>query len=1330
MTEKSLFYEALDKPPGERVAFLDVACAGQPQLRAAVEALLAAHEAAGSFLDKPAVELGQTVDSAPGRAELGATGAHTPQPDKAALPPAARPPGSGAGAVIAGRYTLVEKIGEGGMGEVWVAKQTEPVKRKVALKLIKTGMDSKAVLARFEQERQALAMMDHPNIARVLDGGMTPTGQPFFVMELVNGLPLTRFCDEAKLTPHQRLELFVPICQAVQHAHQKGIVHRDIKPANILVTIIDGRPVPKVIDFGVAKAVEGKITDEELNTQFGAIVGTLEYMSPEQAGFSGVDIDTRSDIYSLGVLLYELLTGLRPIDAKRLKKAAFSEMIRIIQEEEPSRPSTRLSTDESLPSLAALRQTEPRRLTALLRGELDWVVMKCLQKQRDRRYETANALARDVQRYLADEPVEARPPSAGYRLGKFLRRNKGPVVAGGLVLLALVAGIVGTTWGMVRAVRAREAETEQRQIAQALAEAEAVERRQAEIVAQLLERTFRDIDPSKEVEQGTSFKEQMIAKLDQSVAELSSFAGEPLVKARLLHSLGITLLGLSEHARGEKLLREALALRRQHLGSDDPKTLNSMFSLGATCQHLGRFDETLTLYGEYRERSIRHLSSDDPRRVQIDHVIGMAHQAAGNLDRAVVVFERVADWLKRHPKPDTADRLLKLHTLGAAYRETHRTKEAIAIFEDVLQRRAKLLGLDHPDTLMTTNSLGVVYVAAGRYQDSIKLLEQTSGRLLKRFAADHVSVLMIQRNLAGAYSKAGRLQAAIELLESIRDRAVARLGPNSAYTSLLVGSLADVYKKSKRFDEAIKLYEQSIKTLAATYGMEHPRVAPLINALANCYFRTGKRKEAVAELTQLSQRQAARFGPDHRETLATRRDLALLHRSLGQAKTAIEILLDVTEKSSKSLGPDHLQTLSARNALAASYFAARRPQQAIEIFEKVLAQRIEQLGAEHLDTLDTRRSLGSSYWLLRKYDRSIPLIAESLRGLESVLGIEDERTLSAAGDLAINYRDAELLDKLIDHWKVWQPRLVKAFGSNRPNIIMVTSRMVAACQARDRIADTIPIYETLRDLALKRSGPDHVETMQLTNNLASGYWFGGRLDRSVPLFEELVKASRKKRGENHPQTIGYVGNYAINLRDAGRVKEAIPLLEETIDRTRKLPGGTPRKVAFFQNALALAYQMDGQLARAETLYRTLQAESREQNGPTSEATTRVLAELARCLLVARKPAEAERIARECLTIRVKQQPDAWRTFGTQSLLGGALLGQQKYADAEPLLVKGYQGMQEREAKIPPLFKPRLREAVEWLIQLYEATDRKDEAAKWRMKLEAIKGGEKKQEKKP
>lgn len=466
--EQKLFLRLVALPPVDRPAALDQACGSDVALRQRVAGLLKDHEDSESPQDEPSDQFGATVLSDPENAT------HT---NTAEDPAEDRPQRSGstrsgspeaadtsirdesiAGAVIADRYTMVRQIGEGGMGEVWVANQTSPVKRKVAVKLIKMGMDSKAVLARFDQERQALALMEHPNIAQVLDGGITPTGQPFFVMELVNGLPLTQFCDEARLDTKGRLELFVAICQAVQHAHQKGIVHRDLKPANILVTLVDGRPVPKVIDFGVAKATTGKLTDESLSTQFGAVVGTLEYMSPEQAGFSGEDIDTRADIYSLGVILYELLTGLRPIDAQRLQKAALTELIRIIREEEPSRPSTRLSTHESLPSTAAVRQIEPRKLTAMLKGELDWVVMKCLEKSRDRRYETANGLARDIQRFLSGETVEARPASTGYRLSKFLSRNKGPLLAAGLLLLSLVGGLAGTLYGLFEAQQAVENE--------------------------------------------------------------------------------------------------------------------------------------------------------------------------------------------------------------------------------------------------------------------------------------------------------------------------------------------------------------------------------------------------------------------------------------------------------------------------------------------------------------------------------------------------------------------------------------------------------------------------------------------------------------------------------------------------------------------------------------------------------------------------------------------------------------------------------------------------------------------------------------------------------
>src|SRR5436309_2320756 len=323
------------------------------------------------------------------------------------------------------------------MGSVWMAQQAEPVKRLVALKVIKPGMDSRQVIVRFEAERQALALMDHPNIAKVLDAGTfsSPSplggegrgegeGRPYFVMELIKGVPLTKYCDEHQLTPKQRLELFVPVCQAVQHAHQKGIIHRDLKPSNVLIALYDGQPVPKVIDFGIAKATGQKLTERTLFTEFGAVVGTLEYMSPEQAELNQLDIDTRSDVYSLGVLLYELLTSTTPFQRKLLKEASLLEMLRVIREQEPPRPSTRLSTAEGLPAIAAQRGLEPKKLSGLVRGELDWIVMKCLEKDRNRRYETPSGLARDVERYLHDEPVQAHPPSPAYRFRKFVRRNK------------------------------------------------------------------------------------------------------------------------------------------------------------------------------------------------------------------------------------------------------------------------------------------------------------------------------------------------------------------------------------------------------------------------------------------------------------------------------------------------------------------------------------------------------------------------------------------------------------------------------------------------------------------------------------------------------------------------------------------------------------------------------------------------------------------------------------------------------------------------------------------------------------------------------------------
>jgi serine/threonine protein kinase/Tfp pilus assembly protein PilF len=431
LDEKAIFNIARQiGSPAARSEYLRQACGSDAALLGQVETLLRAYEQQASFLESPPLAGSAPTSDSPLSERLG---------------------------MQIGPYKLLQQIGEGGMGVVYMAEQEQPLRRRVAIKIIKPGMDSRQVIARFEAERQALSLMDHPNIARVLDGGTTESGRPYFVMELVKGQPITHYCDEKHLTPRQRLELLLPVCQAIQHAHQKGIIHRDIKPSNILVAEYDEKPVPKVIDFGVAKAIGSPLTEKTMFTGFGQIVGTLEYMSPEQAKVNQLDIDTRSDIYSLGVLLYELLAGSTPFDTQRLRSAAFDEMLRIIREEEPPKPSTKMSSSAALPSVAANRSMEPARLSKTVRGELDWIVMKALEKDRNRRYESANGFALDLQRYLSDEPVQACPPSAAYWLRKFARRNKGGLAVGALVLFFLMLLGGGTGWA-VRDRAAQEAE--------------------------------------------------------------------------------------------------------------------------------------------------------------------------------------------------------------------------------------------------------------------------------------------------------------------------------------------------------------------------------------------------------------------------------------------------------------------------------------------------------------------------------------------------------------------------------------------------------------------------------------------------------------------------------------------------------------------------------------------------------------------------------------------------------------------------------------------------------------------------------------------------------
>jgi serine/threonine protein kinase len=706
-----IFSQAVEiSEPGDLVKFLDQVCSGDASLRRNVEALLEADTSSRRLLNDATSEFAQTLNSG------------DPPPTDALISESPTDPSATAdyradvkaGVIVARRYVLESKLGEGGMGEVWAAKQTQPIKRRVALKLIKPGMDSKAVLGRFEQERQALALMDHPNIAKVLDAGLTPTGQPFFVMEIVVGLPLNRFCDEAKLGVRERLELFVPICQAVQHAHHKGIVHRDLKPANILVAMIDGRPVPKVIDFGVAKATSGALTEESLATQFGAVVGTLEYMAPEQAGMTGQDVDTRADVYSLGVVLYELLTGLRPIDAKRLRKAAVTEMIRILREEEPSKPSTRLSTDESLASSAAVRKIDPSRLMALLRGELDWVVMKCLEKQRDRRYETANALARDIQHYLADEPVEARPPSAGYRLQKFVRRHKGQVIASTAVAVALMVGVAAVVTVQLRANRDLAAKNDDLAEEQRKTEAERIKAvGNADTAIQVVRDLSRYVSLIELSGSQAITDQQRKTTLDAALTSyerlLELHPNDADVRANVArtHRYRANLCRLmNETGDAEDSYREA-SRHYSELATAHPETPSHRKDVALTSRDFALFLKTLGRLKDSTEildvsiRLYEELVRDgsengsDQRglammlldRAELDYVLGDYANTENRARRSAELYARLAERTEARAEPlDPLFRGMAEIRLAIALRELDRIDDSLAVHDRAVER--------------------------------------------------------------------------------------------------------------------------------------------------------------------------------------------------------------------------------------------------------------------------------------------------------------------------------------------------------------------------------------------------------------------------------------------------------------------------------------------------------------------------------------------------------------------------------------------------------------------------------------------------------------------
>ncbi|MCU0253228.1 MAG: tetratricopeptide repeat protein [Acidobacteria bacterium] len=925
---REVFAEAMRQPAEQRAAFIERACAGDGTLLAGVESLISGMDEAAAAESLQLTSDASSRSSAP--TVFSARG------------PAG--PSEGPGSVI-GPYKILELIGEGGFGSVFMAEQEKPVRRRVALKVIKLGMDTRQVVARFEQERQALAMMDHANIAKVLEAGATETGRPFFVMEFVQGDPITLYCDRNSLSIVERLRLFAQVCNAVQHAHQKGIIHRDIKPSNVLVSTQDGKPLVKVIDFGIAKATGARLTEMTLFTEHKTFIGTPEYMSPEQAEGS-LDIDTRTDVYSLGVLLYELLTGATPFDGRELRSAAYGEMQRIIREVDPPKPSTRVSLGrDTIAKVAASRRLEPSSLGSTVRGELDWIVMKALEKDRRRRYETANGLAMDIQRYLNGEAVVAAPPSSAYRFRKFVRRHKGIALSGAAGAAALLIGLVGFAW-QARVARdqrdralAAEAETARRaaqlkQVADfqarmlgqidpteagrelsrdvlarytaALAAASVPERERAGLV-EAFERQWGRVnatDTARELIEHTIL-EPAIETIDEEFEE------QPAVDAQLRQTLAFLYQQLGLFDAALPLQTAALATNRRVLGEEHPDTLSSINNTGMLLRDRGELDEADPYLQEALDKRRRVLGEEHPDTLTSINNMGFLRDDQGRLDEAETFYREALEKHRRVLGEDHPETLVCIDNLAMLLKAQDKLTEAGPYFRESVEKSRRVRGEDAPDTLIAINNMGLFLQAEGKLAEAEPYFRESLEKRRRVLGEEHPSTLSSINNMGFLLEASGRLTEAEPYFRESLEKHRRVLGEEHPNTLSAINNMGMLLRAQGKLAEAEPYARDVLERLRAVLGEEHPNTVSATINLGSLLEMQGKLDEAEPYLRRALETGERVFGDDHQVTLNAMSWLGTLRVDQGRLAEAEPYRREVLETRRRVLGEDHPDTLLA-----------------------------------------------------------------------------------------------------------------------------------------------------------------------------------------------------------------------------------------------------------------------------------------------------------------------------------------------------------------------------------------------------------------------------------